>query len=261
MNPFRARFLALAAPMLLLPALAAAQSDDDLAALLFELDGLNATFPAFTQYYDLEEDQEASFLYGDRKGIVHHYVSESGRVRELWKSFPLEGAVKQVWAEDLGGDGRPEIIALTTRSRIYVFETKKYELLWESVEISERVKSVQAMLVADADGDPQMELIVCADNKIRYIDGKDFYIEKEGRDFVEPSMMLIADVDNDLESEIITNDGYVIDTNTLNIEWANDGFGYPISLFDLDNDGVLEVVGESQGGLTFWDVEDRREIW
>jgi hypothetical protein len=78
---------------------------------------------------------------------------------------------------------------------------------------------------------------------------------------VEPAEMLVADVDGDLTDEIILNDGYVIDTNTLNIEWATEAFGYPMALFDLDNDGVLEVVGEVGGALKFWDIEDRREIW
>ncbi|GJM45411.1 MAG: hypothetical protein DHS20C21_22530 [Gemmatimonadota bacterium] len=237
------------------------QSEEETAALLMEIDALSAMFQTYTDFPWLEDGEDASFVYGDTKGIVHHYVSEGGRLRERWKSFPLEGLAKEVFAEDLDGDGRPEIIAYTQKSRIYIWETQKYELLWESVDISERIKVIQAMVVADADRDPQLELIVCGDNKIHYIDGVDYYVEKAGRDFVEPSMMLVADVDNDLELEIITNDGYVIDTNTLNIEWANDGFGYPITLFDLDNDGVLEVVGESQGALTFWDVEERREIW
>ncbi|MBZ0268164.1 hypothetical protein K8I85_08405 [bacterium] len=240
-----------------------AQTDEEVAALLSEIDGLAAVYHAYASFpwLDTEEGEEASFVYGDTKGIVHHYVSERGRLREKWKSFPLEGIVKGVFAEDLDGNGSPEIIAYTRSSRIYIWGTVKYELLWESVEISERIETIQAMVVADVDRDAQLELVVCADNKIQYIDGTDYYIEKVGRDFVEPSVILVADVDNDLEQEIITNDGYVLDTNTLNIEWANDGFGYPMSLFDLDNDGVLEIVGESQGALTFWDVEERREIW
>lgn len=242
---------------------ARAQTDEEVAALLGEIDGLAAMFKAYAPcpWLDTEEGEEASFVYGDTKGIVHHYVSERGRLREKWKSFPLEGIVKDVFVEDLDGNGSPEIIAYTRSSRIYIWDTVKYELLWESVEISERIEMIQAMVVADVDRDAQLELVVCADNKIQYIDGVDYYIEKVGRDFVEPSVLLVADVDNDLEKEIITNDGYVLDTNTLNIEWANDGFGYPMSLFDLDNDGVLEIVGESQGALTFWDVEERREIW
>lgn len=240
-----------------------AQYDEEAEALLADIEALSAMFPTFTPfpYWDEDAGEEGAFLYGDTKGIVHHYVSEGGRLREVWKSFPLEGTVKEIFAEDLDGDGRPEITVYTRASRIYIFDTENYELLWESVEISDRIETMQAMLVADADRDPQLELIVCADNKIIYIDGVDYYIEKTGRDFIEPSMMLIGDVDNDLENEIITNDGYVIDTNTLNIEWATDGFGYPITLFDIDNDGVLEVVGQSNGALQFWDIEERREIW
>lgn len=240
-----------------------AQADEETAALLSEIDALAAMFRTYAPcpWIDTGEGEEAAFVYGDTKGIVHHYVSERGKLREKWKSFPLEGIVKGVFAEDLDGNGSPEIIAYTRSSRIYIWGTVKYELLWESVEISDRIETIQAMVVADVDRDAQLELVVCADNKIQYIDGVDYYIEKVGRDFVEPSVMLVADVDNDLEKEIITNDGYILDTNTLNIEWANDGFGYPMSLFDLDNDGVLEIVGESQGALRFWDVEDRREIW
>jgi hypothetical protein len=205
------------------------------------------------------KDDETAFLYGDTKGIIHHYVSDGGRLREKWKSFPLEGTVKEIVGADLGGDGRPEIIAFTTGARVYVWDVEKYELLWESVE--EKFENIQAMAVADVDSDPALEIILCADNKIVYFDGVEFFREKEGRDFVEPAAMLVADVDGDLEDEIVTNDGYVIDTNTLNIEWATEAFGYPMSLFDLDNDGVLEVVGEVGGALKFWDIEDRREIW
>ena len=89
----------------------------------------------------------------------------------------------------------------------------------------------------------------------------EFFREREGRDFVEPSDMIVGDVDNDGTVEIITNDGYVLDTSSLNIEWATDGFGYPISLFDIDDDGVPEIVGEVGGAVQFWDAEDQREIW
>jgi hypothetical protein len=234
-------------------------ADEELTALNNEIADLSAMFPAFTPYPWQEKEDETAFLYGDTKGIVHHVVSDGGRLHEKWRSFPLEGSVKEVFAEDLDGDGGPEIVVYTTGARIYVWETDEYELLWESVE--ENFEIVQAMVIADVDRDTPLEMVVAADNKILYYDGVEFFREREGRDFVEPSYMLIADVDGDQTKEIITNDGYVIDTNTLNIEWATDGFGYPISLFDLDNDGVLELVGEIGGALTFWDVKDRREIW
>jgi hypothetical protein len=232
--------------------------DEEVAALDLEIGNLSAQFPALAPL-PMEEEDETSFLYGDTKGIVHHVVWEGERLRDKWKSFPLEGPVQAVFAADLDGNGTYEIVAHTTTARIYVWDSERYELLWESVE--ERLEGIQAMVIDDVDGDVSKELIVCADHKIVYYDGVEFFREREGRDFVDPTMMLVADVDGDLTKEIITNDGYVIDSKSLNIEWATDGFGSPISLFDLDNDGVQELVGEIGGSLTFWDLEDRREIW
>jgi hypothetical protein len=241
------------------PGARAQYAEDELAALNDEIADLSAMFPAFAPYRWREKGYEAAFIYGDTKGIVHLVLYDGGKLHEKWRSFPLEGSVKEVFAEDLDRDGRPEIVAYTTRARIYVWETEKFELLWESVE--EKFEVLHAMVIADVDRDAPLEMVIAADNKILYYDGVEHFREREGRDFVEPSFMLIADVDGDLTNEIITNDGYVIDTNTLNIEWATDGFGYPISLFDLDGDGVLDLVGEIAGALTFWDIKDRREIW
>jgi hypothetical protein len=231
----------------------------DLAALTAQVQTLAAKFPSFVLYPKPEKEGEISFLYADTKRVVHLYESDGGELGERWKSFPLEGTVKALFAEDLDRDGRPEIIAFTTAARVYVWSTAKFELLWESVD--EKFQTISAMAVADVDRDPALELVIVADNKVTYYDGVEFFREKVGRDVVQPSQILIADVDGDQTNEIVTNDGYVLDTVTLNIEWATDGFGYPISLFDLDDDGIPEVVGESGGSLTFWSVADRREIW
>lgn len=231
----------------------------DLATLEAQVRTLAAKFPSFVIYPKPEKEGEVSFLYADTKRIVHLYESDRGELGERWKSFPLEGTVKGLFAEDLDRDGQPEIVAYTTSARVYVWSTVKFQLLWESVE--EKFQSITAMAVADVDRDPALELVIVADNKVTYYDGVEFFREKVGRDVVQPSQILIADVDGDQTNEVVTNDGYVLDTVTLNIEWATDGFGYPISLFDLDDDGVPEVVGESSGSLTFWSVVDRREIW
>lgn len=253
----RAALAALAALALVPPGTSQAQTGTE--TLESDIHRLAARFPSFALFHNPEKREETAFVYADTKRIVHLYESDGDALRERWKSFPLEGTVKQLFAQDLDRDGQDEIIAFTSSARIYVWGTKKFDLLWESVE--EKFKSLTAMAIADVDRDPALEMVVCADNKIVYYDGVEFFREKEGRDFVEPSSILVADVDGDQAVEIITNDGYVIDAATLSIEWATDGFGYPISLFDLDGDGVLDVVGESGGSLTFWNVADRREIW
>ena len=227
--------------------------------LVDQIRALSAQYPSFETFPAPEKRGETAFLYADTKRVVHLYESDGAALRERWKSFPLEGTVKGLFARDLNQDGQPEIVAFTTSSRVYVWETVKFELLWESVE--EKWTSLSAMAVADVDRDPALELVVVADNKIVYYDGVEFFREKEGRDYLQPSALLVGDVDGDGAAEIVANDGYVLDTATLNIEWATDGFGYPISLFDLDGDGVPDVVGETGGSLTFWSVADQREIW
>jgi hypothetical protein len=224
-----------------------------------QVKAMAAKYPSFVPFPRADKKPGIAFLYADTKRIVHLYESETGELSEKWKSFPLEGTVKGLFAEDLDRNGRPEIIAYTTSARVYVWGTEKFELLWESIE--EKFESISAMTIADVDRDPSLEILLVADSKLVYYDGAEFFREKEGRDFVEPSQILVADVDGDQVVEIITNDGYVLDSATLNIEWATDGFGYPISLFDLDDDGNLDVVGETGGSLTFWSVADRREIW
>ena len=245
--------------VVLLGANASFAQGTDAGTLVTEIQQLSAKFPSFKLFPNPEKKGETAFVYADTKRIVHLYESDGGTLRERWKSFPLEGTVKALFAEDLDRDGRAEVIVFTSAARIYVWGGQKFELLWESVE--EKFKTLSAMAIADVDRDPALEIIVVADNKIVYYDGVEHFREKEGRDFVEPASILVADVDGDQALEIVTNDGYVIDATTLNIEWATDGFGYPISLFDLDGDGVLDVVGESGGSLTFWNVADRREIW
>jgi hypothetical protein len=34
-----------------------------------------------------------------------------------------------------------------------------------------------------------------------------------------------------------------------------------MQLFDINGDGILEVVGEKGGVLQLWSIKDRREIW
>lgn len=238
----------------------AAPTEGEADALAQEITALDAMFPAFTATTWIEKEIPLrAFVYGDSKGIVHLLIDDAGKLREKWRSFPLEGAAREVFAADLDRDGQIEIVAYTTKARVYVWETDSFKVIWESV--SEKFTTIQSALVADIDQDNPLEIILCADNKLVIYDGEAFSRDKEGRDTIDPAVMLLADVDGDLSDEIVTNDGYVIDATSLSIEWATDGFGFPMTLFDIDNDGVFEIVGEAGSSLRIWDAEDRREIW
>ena len=73
--------------------------------------------------------------------------------------------------------------------------------------------------------------------------------------------ILIGDVDGDGEDEIVLNDGYIFDARFFDLEWQSpEPFGERMGLLDLDEDQILEVIGEFQGRyLRIFDIDLRRE--
>lgn len=232
----------------------------DIPKLVSEIKVLEEMFPAMALCHWSRTPDETAFAYGDPYGLVRHIVTVDGKLHENWRSFPL-GTIREVLTADLDNDGTQEIVTYTADSRLYVWTTKDYQLLFDSSAIGEELGVIQALAIANVDTDDAKELILCSDHRIVYYDGVEYFREKEGRERIDATYMLIGDVDADGNDEIVTNDGHVIDTTTIIIEWSTESFGYPIRLFDIDNDGVPEVVGERQGTVTFWDIAERREMW
>lgn len=247
-----------------LPASAAETGNGQFDNLVLSVQMLQAVYPAFALCHWTAEPEELEFIYGDTDGIVHHMTTKDGSLHEHWRSHPLDGRIREVFVADLNGDGTHEFIAYTSEPNIYVWERGSYDLLWEARATDEDFGLIQAMTIANVDDDPTLELVLAVDGRIVYYDGAEFFREQTGRDEVDPSEIIVADVDADGEDEVVTNDGYVFDVRTMVIEWStasSGGFGYPMRLFDIDNDGIPEVVGETRGALKFWDIDEQREIW
>ena len=234
--------------------------DKEVPELVAEIEVLEGAFPALALCHWSRNPPEVAFVYGDPSGLIRHIVTEDGKLKENWRSFPLESPIQEVLTADLDNDGYQEIITYTAESRIYIWTMKSYNLLWDST--GEDLGTIQAIVVGNVDTDPEKELVLCSNNRIVYYDGVTYLREREGRDIIHPTCMVMGDVDADGNQEIVTNDGYVIDPVSLVVKWSTEeGFGYPIRLIDIDNDGVPEIIGEREGTVTFWDVQDRREIW
>ena len=64
------------------------------------------------------------------------------------------------------------------------------------------------------------------------------------------------------ELEIVLNTGRVLDALTADAEWETSAFGAQISLFDIDGDGIDEVIGYGSPGqdqIRIFDVDERQE--
>jgi hypothetical protein len=69
-------------------------------------------------------------------------------------------------------------------------------------------------------------------------------------------------VDGDGRVEIVLNSGQVLDSSRAEVEWEDEPFFGKIELFDIDGDGIPEVLTENPGGgpLKVFDVDYRSEV-
>jgi hypothetical protein len=231
-------------------------------AHIAEIEVISGMFDSFTiSSWDPETDR-LEFFYGDRKNTIHHMVFQEGEFTRLWRSPPLGGTIQDVSIADIDGDGDEELVTYTAKNEAQIWDyVERYKIRWESKRET-KFTTIQSLVVANVDSDPAMELVFCADNRIWYIDGAGLIVEREGRDPINAARMLVGNVDGDPDAELITSDGFVIGTRSLNIEWtAPEPFGDPMYLYDFDKDGALELIGQQFGAIKAWNIRQRREIW
>ena len=96
--------------------------------------------------------------------------------------------------------------------------------------------------------------------KLHYVDGRTFSRDWTSINEYEATRMVCGDVDGDERNEIVLNTGQVIDSASGEVEWEDQVFGNRVELLDIDGDGILEVLTESDGlPLRVWDVDYRSE--
>ncbi len=197
-------------------------------------------------------------VLGDRYGLVHVLHLTHGASRSVWKSKQLNGVVEEVLVADLDRDGLEEVVARTSGGVVYVFDVANRRLRYES--LSSDFARIHSFAVGNVDDDPQLEIVVNADRKIHYLDGKSFNRDWTSLHEYEATRLAIGDVDGDRRNELVLNTGQVLDARTGEVEWSDEVFGARLVLLDIDGDGILEVLTESDGApLRIFDVDLRKE--
>jgi outer membrane protein assembly factor BamB len=213
--------------------------------------------------FSLDGGKDLKVVYGDRRGILHVLQSYRNGFKEEWASPSLRSEIGEVFVDDLDGDGKQEILCYTTKGKLYIFDTSTYRVIWQNTD--SEYTSMTCMTVTNTDGDPQKEIVFFADQRLRVYDGKNRFEEwKSDQEYTGsdvPTDILIADMDGDGGNEIILNSGFVLDARFLDVKWRSpDRFGDKLGAMDIDGDGMLELIGESDGKfLRVFDVDLRRE--
>lgn len=232
--------------------------------------------PGWSQISDLDQLQLSSrlfevipgpdgsgtrFVYGDAGTRLHVYKLTRKGIRLDWDSPPFGSRIVRFFYTDVEANGNYELVVFTSAGRILFYDQESYDLVWENV--SDNFEEIESAVIWNVDNDPQMELIFIADGRMLFYDGvtrtQEWFVSQERH----ATELLVANVDADDQLEVILNTGSIVDTKFLEVEWQwNKPFGARISLFDLNEDGFPEVIGELPTfELRVFDVYARREIW
>ena len=205
-------------------------------------------------------DKPARVVLGGANGVLHVLEERHGALEEIWLSRYLEGAVNGLFVGDVNADGRPVIVVFTDRGRIHYFDAINYTLLWSNPP--GEYERITAQAVCNIDDDPQLELLFVANGRLIIYDGRDRFEKwRSDQDNLTTTAILVADIDGDGQFQVVLNDGYVFDARFRNLKWQyGEPFGDRLGVLDIDNNGIMELIGEFRGRfIRVFDLNLRRE--
>lgn len=206
----------------------------------------------------LEDPSGPVLAVGDRFGLVRLLQLVDGQTRQLWVSKQLKGQVMEVLSADVDGDDRDEILAWTDAGGIYLWSAHEQRLLWEALTNDYRV--ITAVALGQVDDDPALEIVINADNRIHYVDAQTYNREWTSPYDYTAARLRVGDVDGDGTAELVLSTGQVVDARNGDVEWDSEVFGSRIELLDIDADGILEILAESDGVvMRIYDADVQRE--
>jgi hypothetical protein len=217
-------------------------------------------FP-FAQVISLDEKGGCGIIYADVYGKLHIIRSTEKGWKLEWELTNLGSKIRKFFVRDLEGDGTREIIIATRDGRILVYSMGTYQNVWENLEDNFTV--IQVIEVANVDDDSQLEFVFIADGRMHIVDGVSKSKQVVSQRTFDATEIIVANIDKDPQVEVVLNSGLILDSRFYNVDVAWDKpFGDRITLFDMNNDGMPEIIGEfSDYSLRIFDAYARREVW
>ncbi len=226
----------------------------------YKLQDAFGRFP-FARVVPLDNGDAWGLIYVDVYGKIYLKRATNRGWKREFEITNLGAKVKQYNILDVEQDGVLDLVIATMAGGILIYRLDDYTNTWENIE--DDFTSIEAFAIEDVDRDPQMEFIVLANGTLYIIDSIDKSRQWISERKFTATELIVANVDKDEQKEIILNTGIVIDSKfyVIDLEWDKP-FGERISTFDINNDGIPEVIGEfSDYSLRIFDVYSQREVW
>jgi len=224
---------------------------------------------------DVDGDGKTELLWGagaTSSGPDHLYVVDWQTKQFEWENVHLDGPFLGPEIGDLDGDGRDEMVVISTYSdsgygsgRILVFDAITHKLRGMSPETMGGLgwTGIHDLKLRDVNADGKMEILVAAsftyDGVIEiygFDSSNSFTLKWTNSTRPSGSFFCVdaADIDNDGEMEIVGGAGgylYVYSYATGNEEWHTlymRGNATGLGIADLNQDGTKEMIGMVNGG-------------
>jgi len=226
----------------------------------YELQSAFGRFP-FANVIPLDNGNAWGLIYVDVYGKIYIKRATNRGWKREFEITNLGAKVKKYQILDIEEDGVLELLIATMAGQILIYSLDDYTNIWENIE--DNFKSIEAFDAVNVDRDPQVEFVVLAEGRLFIIDSVDKSRQWISERLFTATELIVANVDNDEQKEIILNTGIVIDSKfyIIDLEWDKP-FGERISTFDINNDGIPEIIGEFPDySLRIFDVYAQREVW
>lgn len=201
------------------------------------------------------------FFYADKSGHVHVYGLKDGEFERVWEVTTLGSRATSLIVADLYGDGKQKLAMSSINGRLLIYDLATYQLEWENLQ--QRFTRIDYVTVANLDNDPQLEVIILADDMMFIFDSYNRAIQWNSTTKVFGKYAVVGNIDDDPQLEIVINNGVVFDGRFYSIQFQTDQpFGDKIALTDMTGDGYADVVGEfPDRTIRIFDVWRGREVW
>jgi hypothetical protein len=204
--------------------------------------------------------QPEIYLTGDYPAhywIALRYNASTHDYDQVYVSSYYSSGISCMKTADIYNDGIPEIIIATSNGQIQFFD-QAAKVLQRTIATA---LNITDLAVADIDGDGGNEIVLSTSSHLYVYSANG--TSKWDIPGIGGSSLILAQMDSDAALEIATIDGHVVDGATHSIQWDWPyGFGYRFVAFDIDGDGMAELIDCEYGDLVFaYDVDKGFPKW
>jgi len=217
-------------------------------------------------FADIDADGIPEQIFGGGSGFggnvfwsIQKFNPTSNTYNISWQSDSYVQVISQIYTYQITGGAWRTLVATANTVEIWNPATQTMD---NSITVS-GISSVTKFLIADIRNNGQNELIILSANQIDIYDAQTLTLLTTlaygGTDIA------IGNVDTDADLEIVINNGQVLHhkNDITTVKWASSStFGTHISLYDVDNDNMAEIIGsQSWRAINAYDVDLQSSQW